>query len=48
MREFIGGICELGNGNELIALRCIKKAVADENMREPWARYEERLIEFLE
>jgi len=48
VREFIGRICELGNGNELIALRCIKKAVADEHIREPWARYEERLIEFLE
>ena len=48
VREFIGRICELGNGNELIALRCLKKATADENMREPWARYEERLKEFLE
>jgi len=47
-REFIGRICELGNGNELIALRCIKKAVADEHIQEPWARYEERLVEFLE
>ncbi len=48
VREFIGRICELGNGNELIALRCLKKATADENMRVPWARYEEKLIEFLE
>ncbi|HUU17152.1 MAG TPA: hypothetical protein VMW72_08390 [Sedimentisphaerales bacterium] len=48
VREFIGRICELGNGNELIALRCLKKATADENMRVSWARYEEKLIEFLE
>ncbi len=46
--EFVEGVCELGKGNELIALRCIKKAVADENMREPWAIYEEPLIEFLD
>ena len=48
VKEFIGRICELGKGNELIALRCIKKAVADEHIREPWARYEERLVEFME
>jgi len=48
VREFIGRICELGKGNEMIALRCLKKATADENMRVSWARYEERLIEFLE
>jgi len=42
------GISELGKGNELIALRCLKKATADENMRVTWARYEERLKEFLE
>ena len=42
------GISELGKGNELIALRCLKKATADENMRVPWARYEERLVDFLE
>ena len=48
VREFIGRICELGKGNELIALRCLKKATADENMRVSWARYEERLKEFLE
>lgn len=48
VREFIGGICELGKGNELIALKCLKKATADENMRVPWAEYEERLVEFME
>jgi acylphosphatase len=48
VREFIGRICELGNGSELIALRCLKKATADENVRVPWAGYEERLKEFLE
>jgi len=47
VREFVEEICELGKGNELIALRCLRKAVADENMREPWARYEEKLVEFL-
>jgi hypothetical protein len=48
VREFIGRICELGKGNELIAMRCFKKATADENMRVPWAKYEEKLVEFLE
>ncbi|MBC8470914.1 MAG: hypothetical protein H8D56_15690 [Planctomycetes bacterium] len=48
VEEFVGQICELGKGNELVALRCLKKSTADENMRMPWARYEGRLIEFLE
>jgi len=46
--EFVEGVCGLGKGNELIALRCLKKAVEDEHIREPWARYEETLVEFLE
>jgi len=46
--EIVEAICELGKGSELIALRCLKKATADENIKMPWVRYEERLIEFLE
>jgi hypothetical protein len=47
-RDFIVGVCELGKGNELIALRCLKLATADENMRMSWALSDERLPEFLE
>jgi len=47
-RDFIERVCELGEGNELLALKCLKKAAADENMRTPWAMPEGRLVEFLE
>jgi hypothetical protein len=47
-RDFVEGVCELGEGNELLALRCLKKASADENMRVPWAALEEELVGFLE
>lgn len=46
-QEFVEGVCELGKGNELIALRCLKKAAADENMRTDWVIYEDRLVQFL-
>ena len=47
-RDFVVGVCELGKGNELIALRCLKLATAEENMRMPWALSDDRLTEFLE
>ena len=46
-RDFVESVTKLGKGNEMLALGCLKKATADENMRMPW-RYEDRLIEFLE
>jgi len=47
-RDFVEGVCELGKGNEFAALRCLKKAAAEEEMRMPWAAYQDPLIEFLE
>jgi hypothetical protein len=47
-REFVEAVCDLGKGNELIALRCLKRAAADDKMRMPWARYQDRLVQFLE
>jgi len=46
-RDFIDGVCELGKGNEFTALRCLKIAAAEEEMRMPWARYQDPLIGFL-
>jgi hypothetical protein len=47
-QDFVEAVCDLGKGNELIALRCLKEAAADEDMRMPWARYQDRLVQFLE
>jgi hypothetical protein len=47
-RDFVEGVCELSKGNELAALRCLKKAAAEEEMRMPWAKYQGPLIEFLQ
>ena len=46
-QEFVDSVCDLGEGNELIALRCLIKAASEEEMRMPWASYQDRLIEFL-
>lgn len=47
-RDFVEGVSTLGKGNELLALRCLKKAAADENMNMPWADIQDPLVEFLE
>jgi len=47
-RDFVHGVCELGKGNELLALRCLEKAAADENMHMTWADIQEPLVKFLE
>jgi hypothetical protein len=47
-REFIEGICDLGKGNEILALRCLKKASLDKNMHAPWSIIHEPLVKFLE
>ncbi|MHC4647741.1 MAG: hypothetical protein ACYTBJ_19925 [Planctomycetota bacterium] len=47
-RDFVEGVTALGKGNELLALRCLKKAAVDENMHTPWAGIQEPLARFLE
>ena len=47
-RDFVEGVCKLSKGNELAALRCLKKAAAEEEMRMPWAAYQDPLIGFLQ
>lgn len=47
-RDFVDGVSKLGKGNELLALRCLKKAAVDENMHMPWADIQEPLVQFLE
>ncbi|MFX0200478.1 MAG: hypothetical protein ACFFCW_30540 [Candidatus Hodarchaeota archaeon] len=47
-KDFIEGVCKLGKGNELLALHCLNKAAADENMHRPWAGIQEPLVSFLE
>jgi len=47
-RDFVDGVSKLGKGNELLVLRCLKKAAADENMHMPWADIQDPLVKFLE
>jgi len=47
-KEFIEGICNLGQGNELLALRCLKKAAEDKNMHYSWPKIQDPLVKFLE
>jgi hypothetical protein len=47
-RDFVEGVCELGKGKELSALRCLKKATAEGEMRMPWAAFQDPLKEFLQ
>ena len=47
-RDFVEGVSKLGKGNELLALSCLKKAAADENMHMPWAHIQKPLVKFLE
>jgi hypothetical protein len=48
-KGFVEGVCKFGKeGNELLALRCFKKAAADENMHTTWSRIQEPLVNFLE
>jgi len=47
-KSFVEGIIELGKGNELLALRCLRKAAADKSMHTPWERIQEPLVKFLE
>jgi len=47
-KEFIEGICNLGKGNELLALRCLKIASEEKNMHSTWSMIQEPLLKFLE
>jgi len=48
IKAFVEGVCKFGKeGNELLALRCFKKAAADENMHMTWSRIQEPLVNFL-
>ena len=47
-RDFVEGVRKSGKGNELLALRCLKKAAAEENMHMPWADIQDPLVQFLE
>ena len=47
-KGFVEGVCKFGKeGNELLALRCFKKAAADENMHTTWSRIQAPLVNFL-
>jgi len=46
--EFIEGICNLGKGNELLALRCLKKASEDKHIHSTWSNIQGPLVKFLE
>ncbi len=41
-------ICELSKVNELLALRCLKKAAEDRNIHYSWEEIQETIVEFLE
>ncbi len=47
-KSFVEGISKLGKGNELLALRCLKLALADKSMHTRWERIQEPLVKFLE
>jgi hypothetical protein len=47
-RDFVEGVCNLGKGNELLALRCLKKAAEDKNMHMTWSDIQDPLVKFLE
>lgn len=47
-KGFVEGVCKFGKeGNELLALRCFKKAAADKNMHMQWSPIQEPLVNFL-
>lgn len=46
--EFVKGVCALGKGNELLALRCLKKAAEDRNIHYSWEEIQEPIVKFLE
>lgn len=46
-RGFVEGVYNLRKENELLALRCLKKAAVDENMHTPWSGIQKPLVSFL-
>jgi hypothetical protein len=49
IKGFVEWVCELGQkeGNELLALQCLKLAVSDKNMHTTWASIQDPLVNFL-
>jgi len=47
-KSFVEGISKLGKGNELLALRCLKKVSVDKNMHSSWSMIQDPLVVFLE
>ena len=49
VKAFVEGVCKFGKErNELLALRCFKKAAADESMHMTWSGIQDPLVNFLE
>lgn len=46
--DFIEGVCDIAKQNELMALRCLNKAMSDEQMAMYFSLYEKELTEFME
>jgi len=47
-RDFVEGVTKLGEGNEMLALRCLKKGADDKEVHMPWSSIQEPLVNFLE
>ena len=45
--DFVRGVCEIRDGHELMALRCLNKAMNDEYMGEDFGIYEDELTAFM-
>jgi len=46
--EFVNAVCTMGKGNELAAVRCLNKAMGDDEIAMYFTLYEEELTEFME
>jgi len=46
--EFIEGVCDIAEQNELMALRCLNKAMSDEQMEMYFSPYEKNLTNFMD
>jgi len=46
--NFFDGVCEIAKGNELMALRCLNKAMNDQNMAMYFSMYEKELTSLMD
>lgn len=46
--DFVQGVCEIAQRHELMALRCLNKAMSDEQMAMDFSLYKDKLIKFME